>query len=117
MSFIDLSHEITKDMTVYPGFPEPRIGVYLSYEDSRSHYEGKAEFLINEVEFVCSVGTYLDAPNHRHRDMRSISHLPLDKLAGIPGIVVDGKRNSDNSVDIDVGVVKSKAVLVRMGWD
>ena len=49
MHFIDLSHEITQDMTVYPGFPEPRIGVYLSHEDSRSHYDGKAEFLINEV--------------------------------------------------------------------
>ncbi len=117
MRFIDLSHEITKDMTVYPGFPEPRIGVYLSHKDSRSHYDGKAEFLVNEVEFVCSVGTYLDAPNHRHRGMRSIGHLALDKLAGLPGLVVDGKRNSDQSVDIGVDVVEGKAVLVRTGWD
>jgi len=117
MRFIDLSHEITSDMTVYPGFPEPRIGVYLSHEDSRSHYDGKAEFLINEVEFVCSIGTYLDAPNHRHRGMKSINKLALDKLAGLPGVVVDGVRNSDGSIDIDVNDLDGKAVLVRTGWD
>jgi kynurenine formamidase len=117
MRFIDLSHEITSDMTVYPGFPEPRIGVYLSHEDSRSHYEGKAEFLINEVEFVCSIGTYLDAPNHRHKGMRNINKLALDKLAGLPGVVVDGRSNTDGSVDINADDLEGKAVLVRTHWD
>ncbi len=117
MRFIDLSHEITPDMTVYPGFPEPRIGVYLSHEASRSHYDSKAEFLINEVEFVCSIGTYLDAPSHRHKDMSSINKLALDKLAGLSGVVVDGWRNPDGSVDIDADDLGGKAVLVRTGWD
>lgn len=117
MRFIDLSHEITPGMTVYPGFPEPRIDVYLSHEDSRSHYEGKAEFLINEVGFVCSIGTYLDAPNHRHKGMKNINKLALDKLAGLSGVVVDGRRNPDGSVDIDVNDLDGKAVLVRTGWD
>ncbi len=117
MGFIDLSHEITSDMTVYPGFPEPRIGVYLSHEDSRVHYDGKAEFLINEVEFVCSIGTYLDAPSHRHKGMGSISGLVLEKIAGIPGLVVDGRHNPDGSVDIDADDMKGRAVLVRTGWD
>lgn len=117
MRFIDLSHEITPDMTVYPGFPEPRIGVYLSHEDSGSHYDGKAEFLVNEVQFVCSIGTYLDAPSHRHEGMSSIDKLALDKLAGLSGVVVDGLGNSDGSVDIDVDDLKGKAILVRTGWD
>ncbi|MBT3284732.1 cyclase family protein [Candidatus Bathyarchaeota archaeon] len=117
MCFIDLSHEITSAMTVYPGFPEPRIGVYLSHEDSRSHYDGKAEFLINEIEFVCSIGTYLDAPSHRHKGMSSINQLALHKLAGLPGVVVDGRRNQNGSVDIDADDLDGKAVLVRTGWD
>ncbi len=117
MRFIDLSHEITRDMSVFPGFPQPRIGVYLSHADSRSHYDEKAEFLVNEVEFVCSIGTYLDAPNHRHKEMISIGKLTLDKLAGLPGVVVDGIRNPDGLVDIDADDLEGKAVLVRTGWD
>jgi kynurenine formamidase len=104
-------------MTVYPGFPEPRIGVYLSHEDSRAHYDGKAEFLINEVEFVCSIGTYLDAPRHRHKGMDSISGLVLEKIAGLPGIVVDGVCNTDGSVDIDADDLEGRAILVRTSWD
>lgn len=117
MRFIDLSHEITRGMTVFPGFPQPRIGVYLSHADSRSHYDEKAEFLVNEVEFVCSIGTYLDAPNHRHKEMISIGKLTLDKLAGLPGVVVDGIRNPDGLMDIDADDLEGKAVLVRTGWD
>ena len=62
--FVELSHAIEDGMKPYPGYPSPRVGLFIR-EDSRGRYNGKAEFYIARVEIVGNVGTYLDAPFHR----------------------------------------------------
>jgi kynurenine formamidase len=117
--FIDLSHSITDGMKAYPGFPSPKIQAFLTREDSRSHYDGKAEFYIGKVEMVGNVGTYLDSPFHRHAKGLDLSQIPLESIAGVAGIVMDGKPFADRSimVDCDGSELREKAVLIRTEWD
>ena len=119
MRFVELNHTIEDGMAMYPGLPAPRIGTFLGREESRPHYEGKAEFLVGEVEMVGSTGTYLDAPFHRHPGGADLSQIPLEKVAGLPGIVVDVGIPADRSIAIERSEVelRGRAVLVRTGWD
>ncbi|MCW3979334.1 MAG: cyclase family protein [Candidatus Bathyarchaeota archaeon] len=119
MRFVELNHPIEDGMAMYPGLPAPRIGTFLGREESRPHYEGKAEFLVGEVEMVGSTGTYLDAPFHRHPGGADLSQIPLEGIAGLPGIVVDVDTSADRSITIERSEVdlRGRAVLVMTGWD
>jgi arylformamidase len=116
---VDLSFPLEDGMPVYPGFlPEPRIGAILDHDASRDRYQGKAEFYLGKVEMSGNTGTYLDAPFHRHRDREDLAGLPLERLAGLPGIVVDA---SEEAAPVEIGLpgdeIRGRAVLVRAGWD
>lgn len=116
MKIVELSHLIDKDISVYPGFPKPKIETYLSHEDSRGHYDGQAEFHINKVEFVASIGTYIDSPYHRHKNGRMISDVPIYELLDIPTVVVDHDVEDGRGVRLGELDVAGKAVLFRTGW-
>lgn len=119
MRFVELSHPIEDGMAMYPGLSSPKIGAFLGREESRQHYEGKAEFLVGEVEMVGSTGTYLDAPFHRHPGGADLSKIPLEGVAGLPGVVVDVGVPADRSITIDRSgaELRGRAVLVMTGWD
>ena len=119
MKLVDLSHPIEDQMRVYPGFPNPTIGAWLTREDSRPRYKGKAEFYIGKVDMVGNVGTYLDAPFHRHANGADLSKVPLESIARVDGIAIDAKPSTDRSVSIncDPSELRGRAVLVRTGWD
>ena len=106
-------------MKAYPGFPNPRVQAFLTREDSRSHYDGKAEFLIGKVEMVCNVGTYIDSPFHRYAKGVDLSQIPLENIAGVAGIVIDGQPSANRSIKIDrdESELRERAVLIRTGWD
>jgi kynurenine formamidase len=89
MTFIDLSHPIEDGMAAYPGLPPVRIFAILDHDASRERYEGKAEFLLGGAELAGNTGTYLDAPFHRFREREDLARLPLETVAGLPGLVVD----------------------------
>ena len=117
--FVELSHPIEDGMKAYPGYPSPRVGAFITREDSRARYGGKSEFYISKIEMVCNVGTYLDAPFHRHPKGADLSRLPLESVAGLAGLVLEGKPASDRAVSIACGEsdLGGRAVLVRTGWD
>jgi arylformamidase len=117
--FVELNHVLEDGMVAYPGLPRPKIGAFLDHKDSRSRYENKAEFYLGKVEMVCNVGTYLDSPFHRYRDGTDLSQIPLERVAGIAGIVIDGIASKDRSVTFhpEDEELRGKAVLIRTGWD
>ena len=117
--FVELSHPLRDGMRAYPGLPSPKIGALFTHSQSRSRYEGKAEFYIGTVELACNVGTYLDSPFHRYPNGADLSQIPLEDVAGLPGIVLDGKVSRDRAVSLDcpAAELSDKAVLVRTGWD
>jgi arylformamidase len=116
--FIDLSHELVDGMDAYPGLPSPKIGPHLDHEGSRSNYDGD-EFFLGKVDMPANVGTYLDSPFHRFRDREDLSQIPLERLVGIKGVVIEGAeaRSRRLSPELPPAGVKGMAVLMRTGWD
>jgi kynurenine formamidase len=117
--FVELNHVLEDGMKAYPGLPSPKIGAFLDHEASRAHYAGQAEFYLGRVDMVCNLGTYLDSPFHRHRDRADLSQIPLERVAGIPGIVLDAASSPDRSIALDCSTseLRGRAVLIRTGWD
>lgn len=112
-------------MTVYPGLPSPQVEALFDHDQSRSHYGGKAEFHVNLIHMASSTGTYIDVPFHRHRAAADLASVPLEKIAGLPGIVIpaylthDGDRAEPYAIHITAppSDLKGRAVLVATGWD
>ena len=114
MRVIDLSHSFGDGFGSYPGLPQPVVRDQLSFDDSKSRYEPGTEFNIKIVEMVANTGTYLDTPAHRFRDGHDLAALPLERIAAVPGVVIDA-----TTIAIDVvpmGDLAGKAVLFLTGW-
>lgn len=117
--FVELSHVLEDGMVAYPGLPRPSIGAFLDHNASRSQYADKAEFYLGKVDMVCNVGTYLDSPFHRHSGAADLSQIPLEMVAGLPGIVLDVGVPVNRSIAIDASEAElhGRAVLIQTGWD
>jgi arylformamidase len=118
-TFVDLSHPLHDGMPAYPGLPSPRIDAVFDHDASRARYGDEAEFYLGRVDMPCNVGTYLDSPFHRFREGKDLSQINLAQVAGLPGVVVDASPGTDQAISIPLepSDVRSKAVLVRTGWD
>jgi len=118
---VDLSQTIEDGMVTYPGLPAPVISDHLSREASREQYAPGYEFQIGHIDMVSNTGTYLDVPFHRLPDGHDLAELPLEAVAGVPGVVVDAGASADRAAigpDAFAGLdLQGKAVLVRTGWD
>jgi kynurenine formamidase len=114
---IDLSHRVEAGMVTYPGLPAPVISDHLSREDSRRHYGPGVTFQIGRIELISNTGTYVDAPWHRWADGPDLAGLPLDRLADVPGVVVEAPGPTLTASDLAAVAVAGRAVLVRTGWD
>jgi kynurenine formamidase len=116
---IDLSHVVADGLVTYPGLPAPVIEDHLSREASRASYAPGTEFHIARITMVANTGTYVDAPSHRYADGADLSRLPLERVADLPGVVVDvrGRAGRDIGPDAFAGVdVSGRAMLVLTGW-
>jgi arylformamidase len=117
--FVDLSLEIEDGSPALPGvLPEAVVEPILDHEASRPRYEGKAEFYLGRIDMAFNTGTYLDSPFHRDQGGEDLSELPVDRLAGLPGVVI-GVAEAAGPVDVDVppDELSGRAVLFRSGWD
>lgn len=121
--YIELSHPLYDGMAAYPGLGNIEIKAYIDHERSRPNYENRAEFYIGKISMVTNAGTYIDSPFHRHRDGADLSQIPLEKVVGLEGIVLDREDSKggpdDRSLSFDVGrsELEGKAVLIRTGLD
>lgn len=116
---IDLAHPIEAGMETYPGLPAPVVCDFLSRARSRELYQGQAEFEIEKIELVGNTGTYIDSPFHRFADGIDIAALPLERIAGVPGVVVRARGRVERAIGPDAlaGLdVAGKAVLIDTGW-
>ncbi len=102
-----------------------RIRPFVTHEQSRARYGGKAEFTMTEMAFQTSLGTYIDSPYVRWAERRDVSALTLDELV-LPGLLLDlagraaGAAVAPDEMTAAAGGsldVAGKAVLCRFGWD
>jgi kynurenine formamidase len=106
--FVDLSHELADGMAPYPRLPTPRIGPHLDHAASRAHYDGE-EFFLGKVDMPTNVGTYVDAPFHRFPGQDDLSQIPLERLAGVEGVVVDATQQPSRGCLLGAGVLSSSS--------
>jgi kynurenine formamidase len=120
-TLVDLSHPVVDGEVGWIGLPAPRIEPWMTHEASRERYGGLAEFEISQASLVGNAGTYLDAPRHRFAGGADIAGLPLEVLAGLPGVVLDARLGEDGRridlAEADLADLAGHAVLVRTGWD
>ena len=117
MQLLDLSHVVEHGMVTYPGLPGPVISDHMTFEDSRAHYAVGTEFHIGRIEMVGNTGTYLDTPAHRWQGGADLSTMPLDRLAGLAGVVIRSKGPELTPDLITDTVISGAAVLFNTGWD
>jgi arylformamidase len=117
--YVELNHELTDGMAVFPGLPSPRVTAILDHAHSRDRYAGQAEFYLGNVELAGDTATYLDSPFHRYPNGRDLSEIPLADVAGLPGIHLEAVTSEDRSISFDAEeeALAGHAVLVRSGWD
>ena len=119
-TLIDLSHTIEDGMITYKGLPAPLICDHMSFADSHAHYAEGTEFNIGKIEMVANTGTYIDTPYHRYQNGYDLTGLPLERVSGVPGIVVRVAGAKDRTIDWTLFApyeVRGRAVLVHTGWD
>ena len=117
--FVELNHVLHDAMAPYPGLPTPRIGAFRDHAASRPFYGNQAEFYLGTVEMPCNVGTYLDSPFHRYPEGEDLSQIPLEMVAGLPGIVLDAQVSAGRAATVQATAeeLRGRAVLIRTGWD
>lgn len=76
--WIDLSHNLTEDLSAIPDYPRPSFTRWKTIPEHPAN--------ITLMSMVVHHGTHLDAPNHFIVDAPSFDHVPLDRLYG-PGVV------------------------------
>jgi arylformamidase len=115
----NLSHVIRDGMVTFPGLPGPTITQHLTREASRSSYAPGTEFAIDRISMVGNTGTYIDAPLHRFADGDDLSELRLDRLAGLPAVIVRIAGTPQRAVDrltlAPLGDLRGAAVLIHSG--
>src|SRR5262249_48610183 len=116
MHLIDLSQTIAPGMSLFSAkAPQPTIGTWMSHAQAAAsgNYDG-CTCEITEVQFVTSLGTYMDSPYHFNPQGMSIEKLQLEQLV-LPGIVIDCShvraREPIGSTVLDGLDIASKAVL------
>lgn len=118
MPLIDLSHTIHDGLETYPGLPAPGICDFWSREASAAHYAAGTSFQIGRINMVANTGTYIDAPFHRYEDGPDVAAVELDRVADLPGVLVEAPAGSRaiGPAAFEGLKVAGCAVLVRTGW-
>jgi len=118
--YIDLSHTLDEDVSVFKNLHPPKIYPLFAHEESRKFYDYSAEFEVTVMEFQTSCGTYIDSPYHRYKGMDDISKISLEQTI-LKGVVVDvsdkGKSEVIGVDDFPEKEIENKAVLIYTGWD
>jgi arylformamidase len=73
MRFIDLSHDITHGMPVFPG--DPAVGILR-----HQYYENG--YFVSQVILGTHTGTHVDVPAHRIRGGKTVDDVPIERFAG-----------------------------------
>ena len=74
IKIIDLSHDISSDMAVYPGAELPKIKKLACIEEN-----GYRE---RKFTFSSHIGTHIDAPSHMLKNGHSVTDLNINHFFG-----------------------------------
>ncbi len=99
---IDLTHQIEKDMPVWPGDPQPEIKQPMTL--------GKDICTVQSIRFNCHLGTHLDAPSYFVEGGITVHEIPLETLIG-KAVVLDFTDRGKNDLITERDLKKNRQPL------
>lgn len=110
MKYIDLSHEIKKEMPVYPGDKEVSLVKENDYIEN-----GYNSFSISTEMHA---GTHIDAPLHMQKNKNYIADYPIERFIGNVALLdVRGEKVIDVKDEYYISIKENDIVLLFTGWD
>jgi kynurenine formamidase len=97
VKFLDLSHTIEGEMTLFRSFPKPKIERFFDCEQSMAFYRG-VTLEVTRVN-MGHMGTYIDSPFHRWPEGPDIAPLRLKEVV-LPELIVDASRRGAASFPV-----------------
>lgn len=112
-AFIDLSHLLNDDISVYPGTTKPSFEKLFTVE--------KDGFAERKINILTHSGTHLDAPSHLIPGGKSVDSFPLEKYNG-KAFCIDCSEISKSEIELEYllkykEIVEQKEfIFFRTGW-
>ena len=112
MKIIDLTHDLTAGMYVFPGDPG------LEIEDAQRYERG---YFVTRFAMGTHTGTHIDTPVHKLAGQPSITETPIEAFAAFQATVVDCR---DHGKIVDASFLRSReeefagcdGIIIRSGW-
>lgn len=113
MQIIDLSHEISEQMTVFGGMEKPEITQKYTVE--------KDGFKLHELKINSHTGTHVDAPAHMIAGMKNLDDFSLNQFYG-QGLMLKVNQFTNGEIPLDFlkkhesQIQKTEFLILNSGW-
>lgn len=113
MNIIDLSHDITHQMPVFPA--DPAVGVL-------KHHDYQNGYFVSQVIFGTHTGTHIDVPIHKIKGGKPVDQVPIGRFAQKAYVMdLKGLKPLEEITRRHLEPFKDKfkeahAVILRTGW-
>lgn len=113
MKIIDLSHDITHQMAVFPA--DPAVGILR-------HHNYQNGYFVSQVIFGTHTGTHIDVPVHKIKGGKTVDEVPIDRFVK-KAYVMDlsylkplDEIKMSHLEPFSAKVKKAQAVVIKTGW-
>jgi kynurenine formamidase len=113
MQIIDLSHEISEEMTVFGEMEKPEIFRKYSVETDG--------FKLHEIKINSHTGTHVDAPSHMIAGMKNLDDFPLEQFYG-RGVMIQVEQFKGSEIPLsflkkfEKQIEKSEFLILNASW-
>lgn len=109
MPYIDLTHNFTDHMPVYPGDMEPEL-----VQSSTIEKDGIVHF---DLKSGMHVGTHIDSPLHMLAGGKTIAEYPPQKFFG-RGVLLNARGEQSAGAELldKIEIKKGDIVFIMFGW-
>ncbi len=110
---VDLSHDITHQMKVFPA--DPAVGILR-------HHDYQNGYFVSQVIFGTHTGTHIDVPVHKIKGGMTVDEVPIEKFTGralvmdIPGLKPLEEITPAHLDKYAAKLDGVRAVILRTGW-
>lgn len=110
---IDLSHEITHQMPVFPG--DPAVGIL-------NHHNYQNGYYVNQFIMGTHTGTHIDVPIHKLPGSKSLTDMPLERFyrkAYVMDLTYLKEKDEISSTDLEQysdKLVYCNAIIIKTNW-
>ncbi len=91
MRIVDLTHELSDDMAIFPGLPRPTFRPIAVVE--------RDGYAMSEYHLLNHIGTHVDAPAHQVAGGATLDEIPLERLV-TDAVTIDVSQREPGSIGL-----------------